>query len=98
MNTKESVCQQMSGPLAPLEAAFRVELARTGYTASSTRGAVAAMARLSRWLKERALLPSGLTPYVVADLRIPQLGPVLRFLRKLGEVPAAESATYAPPV
>jgi hypothetical protein len=40
------------GALAPFEAAFRAELARVGYTASSTRGAVRAMARLSGWLEE----------------------------------------------
>lgn len=98
MNTNGLAHQAVSGPLAPFEAAFRLELARAGYTASSMRGAVGAMARLSRWLGERGLSPSRLTPHAVADLRISQLGPVLRFLRRLGEVPAAESGIDATPV
>jgi integrase/recombinase XerD len=98
MSTDGSVRHAVSGPLAPFEAAFRVELARVGYTSSSIRGAVGAMARLSRWLEVRALLPSGLTPHVVAEVHIAQLGPVLRFLRRIGEVPAADSAIEATPV
>jgi hypothetical protein len=47
MTTNGSVRQAVSGPLAPFEAEFRVELARVGYT-SSIRGVVGAMARLSR--------------------------------------------------
>jgi integrase/recombinase XerD len=89
MTTNGSVRQAVSGPLAPFEAAFRVELARMGYASSSIRGAVRAMARLSRWLEDRALALSGLTPQAVAGVRIARLGPVLRFLREVGEVPAA---------
>jgi site-specific recombinase XerC len=39
-----------------------------------------------------------LTPHVLADVRIAQLGPVLRFLREVGAVPAADSAVDAGPV
>lgn len=56
------------------------------------------MAGLSRWLEDRALSPSGLTPHVVADVRIAHLVPVLRFLREIGEVPTAEGAIGASPV
>ena len=62
MITRGSVRAAVSGPLARFEAAFRVELARAGYTRSSIRGAVAAMAALSRWLEVRSLAPSELTP------------------------------------
>ena len=98
MSTDGSVRQAVSGPLAPFEAAFRVELARVGYTSSSIRGAVGAMVRLSRWLEDRGLSPSGLTPQVVADVHIAQLGSVLRFLREVGAVPAPDSAVDATPV
>jgi integrase/recombinase XerD len=99
MNTNgSSVRSVVSGPLALFEAAFRAELARVGYTPSSARGAVAAMARLSRWLEVRALAPSALTPGVVANIQITQLRPVLRFLREIGEVPAADSGIDARPV
>lgn len=84
--------------MAPFEAAFRVELARVGYAPSSIDAAVRAMARLDAWLVERGLPPGGLTPLVLADVRIAQRGPVLRFLRGAGVVPVADvdvSATEA---
>jgi len=91
MGTSGSARARVSGPLAAFEAAFRAELARAGYTPSSARGAVAAMARLSRWLEVRAVSPAELAPPVVAEVGIGQLGPVLRFLREIGEVPAPDS-------
>lgn len=84
--------------MAPFEAAFRVELARAGYTRSSIRGAVAAMAALSGWLQVRSLAPSELTPAVAAGVGVRQLGPVLRFLREIGEVPPADNTIDAEPV
>ena len=98
MITRGSVRAAVSGPLARFEAAFRVELARAGYTRSSIRGAVAAMAALSRWLEVRSLAPSELTPAVVAGVGVRQIGPVLRFLREIGEVPPADSTIDAEPV
>jgi hypothetical protein len=98
MTTKGSARQVVSGPLAPFEAAFRVELARLGYRPSSIRDLVRAMARLSKWLEDAAIAPSSLTPRVVENVRIAQLGPVLRFLREVGEVPAADSGVGAGPV
>ena len=97
MITRGSVRAAVSGPLARFEAAFRVELARAGYTRSSIRGAVAAMAALSRWLEVRSLAPSELTPAVVAGVGVRQIGPVLRFLREIGEVPTADSTIDAEP-
>jgi|SRR5215207_556508 len=98
MITSGSVRAAVSGPLAPFEAAFRVELARAGYTRSSIRGAVAAMAALSGWLEVRSLALSELTPAVAAGVGGRQLGPVLRFLREIGEVPTADSTIDAEPV
>jgi integrase/recombinase XerD len=98
MITGGSVRAAVSGPLAPFEAAFRVELTRAGYTRSSIRGAVAAMAALSRWLEVRSLAPSELTAAVVAGVGVRQIGPVLRFLREIGEVPTADSRIDAEPV
>jgi site-specific recombinase XerD len=98
MGRSEAVRATVSGPLAPFEAGFRARLARAGYTPASIRGAVAAMGRLSERLEDRALLSSGLTPQVVADVRIAGLRPVLGFLREIGEVPSADSAVDATPV
>jgi integrase/recombinase XerD len=98
MNTGESARRMVAGPLAPFEMAFRAELTRVGYTVRSMRDLAGSMARLSRWLEERSLSPSGLTPHVVADVRIAHLGPVLRFLREIGAIPAAHSAVGATPV
>ena len=98
MNTGESARRMVTGPLEPFEMPFRAELARQGYTSRSRRDLVGSMARLSRWLQNRALWPSGLTPHVVGEMRIAGLGTVLRFLREIGEVPAAHSAVGATPV
>lgn len=98
MNTGESARRMVTGPLEPFEMPFRAELARQGYTSRSRRDLVGSMARLSRWLQKRALWPSGLTPHVVAEVRIAHLGTVLWFLREIGEVPAAHSAVGATPV
>jgi integrase/recombinase XerD len=98
MTTSRSVRQAVSGPLAPFEDAFRIELARLGYTPSSIRGAVRAMARLSGWLEDRALSAGGLTRQVLAEARIAQLGPVLRFPRETGAAPAADFGVEVSPV
>lgn len=100
MSSGRSVRRVVTGPLAPFEMAFRAELARVGYTSRSARDLVRSMARLSGWLERRALSPSGLTPHVVADLRgeLPKVGPVLGFLRQIGEVPETENVVGAAPV
>jgi integrase/recombinase XerD len=98
MNAGESARRLVTGPLEPFEMPFRAELARQGYTSRSTCDLVGSMASLSWWLQNRALSPSGLTPHVVAEVRIAQLGTVLRFLREIGAVPAAHSAVGTTPV
>ena len=100
MSSGRSVRRVVTGPLAPFEMAFRAELARVGYTSRSTGDLVRSLAGLSGWLERRALLPSGLTPEVVADLRgeLPKVGPVLGFLRQIGEVAETEGVVGAAPV
>ena len=97
MNTGGSARRIVAGPLEPFEMPFRAELTRQGYTSRSMRDLVGSMARLSRWLQKRALSPGGLTLHLVAEVRIAHLGPVLRFLAEIGEVPAAHSAVGATP-
>jgi integrase/recombinase XerD len=99
MNTDGPVVAVVTGPLAEYEAAFRVHLARLGYAPRSVRSLVKGMARASRWLGDRGLVASGLTPPVAADLEagLPGTGPVLRFLRGIGEVPLEDSGTDAAP-
>jgi hypothetical protein len=58
----------VAGPLAGYEAAFRAHLSRSGYTPLSARDLMRAMARVSRWLEDRGLTASGLTPPLTADL------------------------------
>jgi integrase/recombinase XerD len=86
METSRSPGRVVSGPLAPFEAEFRAGLARVGYASRSVRDLVRVMARVSRWLEQRAYAVGGLTPEVVAELRVelPGVGPVLRFLRDVG--------------
>jgi len=100
MDTVRAVVPVVTGPLARHEARFRAYLARLGYAPRSVRSLVKVMARASVWLEERGLTASGLTPVVAADLEagLPGIGPVLRFLREAGEVPAADSGVDAAPV
>jgi site-specific recombinase XerD len=88
-----SVRLVVSGPLAPWEAEFRADLARTGYTPRSMRDLVYSMARASLWLQRCGCAVSGLTPEVVADLRgqVSGVGPVLRFLQDSGVLAAPEA-------
>src|SRR6266536_678798 len=81
------------------EAAFRADLARSGYARRSVWDLVHVMARASRWLEDMGLPAAGLTPLVAADLQagLPGAGPVLGFLRRIGAVPAAGSAAGAAP-
>lgn len=90
----------VSGPLAPFEAGFRAELQRTGYTPSSQRTVVAAMAQLSAWMRRAGLQPAGLSPTVLEAMpaRLRGTGPVVRFLRELGVVPAASCVEGAGPL
>jgi integrase len=84
----------VAGPLAGYGAAFGAHLSRSGYTPLSAGDLMRAMARVSRWLEERGLAAGRLTPLLAADLQagVPHAGPVLRFLREAGVVPAASVA------
>jgi integrase/recombinase XerD len=99
MNMDGPVVLVVTGPLAKQEAAFRVHLVGLGYAPRSVRSLVRAMARASCWLEDRELTASGLTPPVAAALEagLPGMGPVLRFLRGIGEIPAAGSGMDAAP-
>lgn len=89
----------VTGPLASFEVGFREELARQGYARSRVYDLVRVMAQLSDWLAESGLPLSAVTPPVVAELRseLRGLGPVVRFLRGAGVVPAADSTVDAGP-
>jgi site-specific recombinase XerD len=100
MNMVGPVGPVVAGPLARHEARFRAYLACLGYAPRSVRSLVRVMGRASFWLEERGLTASGLTSAVAADLEagLAGMGPVLRFLREAGEVPAADSGVGAAPV
>jgi site-specific recombinase XerD len=89
----------VAGPLAGYEAAFRAHLSRSGYTSRSAGDLLRAMAGVSRWLEDRELNAGELTPLLAADLEagLRHAGPVLRFLREAGVVPAAGSVAGAGP-
>ena len=90
----------VTGPLARYEAAFRAHLVESGYAPRSARDLVRAMGRVSCWLEERGLAASELRPPVAADLvtMVADAGPVIRFLREIGGVPAGGGAAGAGPV
>jgi integrase/recombinase XerD len=98
MNADERGAPVVAGPLAGYEAAFRAHLSRSGYAPLSARDLMRAMARASCWLEDRGLAAGGLTPLLAADLQadVRHAGPVLRFLRAAGVVPAACAAGAGP--
>jgi integrase/recombinase XerD len=100
MDAGGSVRLTVTGPLAPYEAALRVELTRVGYAPVSVIGVVRAMARLSDWMRHRGIAPGGLTPRAVEEFLAVRrevtfaegvarrgLGALLRFLRGCGVIP-----------
>jgi len=98
MNAERRRVLVVAGPLAGYEAAFRAHLSRSGYAPRSAGDLLRAMAGVSRWLEDRGLAAGGLTPVLAADLQAGVLhaGPVLRFLRGAGVVPAGGMAGAAP--
>jgi integrase/recombinase XerD len=99
------------GPLGAHVAGLCAELTRTGYTESSSRDVVRAMARLSSWLDSNGLMPSELTPKAVEDFLLLRreygsvvavarrgLGPALRFLRSIDVVPGRDQVAGDTPV
>jgi integrase/recombinase XerD len=90
---RHSASATLTSPLAQYESALRAELARNGYAESSVTMTVRKMRRLSRWMGERGVNASGLTPAVVeqyvaerrrscrsAVIAQQGIGTVLRFL------------------
>ncbi len=94
MNADERGAPVVAGPLAGYGAAFRAHLSRSGYLPLSAGDLMRAMARASCWLEDRGLMAGELTPVLAADLQadVRHAGPVLRFLREAGVVPAASAA------
>jgi len=93
------------GPLAPFVDGFVVELSALGYTAGSAVQQMCLMAHLSAWLEAEGLGPAVLSPVVVERfccarraagyrslLSFRALDSLLAYLRRLGVVPAAETA------
>ena len=99
MNAEGRGVPVVAGPLAGYEAAFRAYLSRSGYAQVSVRHLVRVMARASHWLEERGVTVGGLTSPLAAELEagLPGAGPLLRFLRVAGLVPAAGRAVGAGP-
>lgn len=56
---------RVAGPLEPFGAGLRAELERLGYTQLSAAGHIRLVAHLSRWMTDRNVAVSGLTPAVV---------------------------------
>jgi integrase/recombinase XerD len=99
MNVEKRSVSVVAGPLAGYEAAFRAYLSGSGYAPRSAGDLLRTMARVSRWLEDRELTAGELTPLLAAGLEagLRHAGPVLRFLREVGVVPAADSVAGAGP-
>lgn len=92
----------VTGPLAAYAPGFCAELERQGYAAQPASELAQLMAHVSRWLDGQGLIPGGLAEEVadrfLADRRGKYrkfrtrrgLGPLLRYLRRIGVVPPAE--------
>ena len=90
----------VTGPLAGFEAAFRVELKRTGYARCSVDAAIGAMGQLSGWMQRAGITTETLSPAVLDALPLGLRGtrPVVRFLRDCGAIPEASCVDDAGPV
>ena len=102
---------QICGPLKRYAHGFGAELARQGYTRISARYQLQLMAHLSRWLADKGLDSTGLTPATIeafvtvrraagyTNYRSPKaVGPLLEYLRGLGVLPLPPLAVPATPV
>jgi integrase/recombinase XerD len=102
---------EVTGPLAPFAEAFRACLERLGYAPQSRAVHLRLMADLSRWLVERGLDGSGLSPEVVAGFVLDRrtaghrharsagsLRPLLQCLREVGAAPAVTAPLVVGPV
>ena len=102
---------EVTGPLAPFAEEFRARLERSGYARQSQAGHLRLMADLSRWLVERGLNGSGLSPEVVAGFVLDRraaghrharsagsLRPLLECLREVGAAPRPPAPLVVGPV
>jgi integrase/recombinase XerD len=92
----------VTGPLAAYAAGFCAELARQGYAAQPASELAQLMAHVSRWLDGQGLMPEELTEEVAGWFLVDRcgnyrkfrtrrgLGPLLRYLRRIGVVPSPE--------
>ena len=91
---------RICGPLKRYAHGFSGELARQGYTRISARYQLQLMAHLSRWLADKGLDSTRLTPATIeafvtvrraagyTNYRSPKaVGPLLEYLRDLGVLP-----------
>jgi integrase/recombinase XerD len=101
---------RFSGPLAPYAVGLRQELASLGYAASSASILLQLAAHLSRWLEGANIDGSEVTQDVLGrflsdrrrryanQLSARALVPIVRYLRRLGAIPAAVSVSAVSPV
>jgi len=99
------------GPLARHADGFAAVLAQRGYAPSSAAGQLQLMAHVSRWLVQRGLAGSDLTPTVVEQflqtrraagygqwLSVRGMGPFLAYLRRVGLAPVPPAVPSKTPV
>lgn len=98
------------GPLAPMAAGLAAELADLGYAPTTAEGHLRLAAHLSRWVQTRGLGLSALTEPVITEFlahrrqeysnlySMQALEPTLRYLRRIGAAPAAETSVLEGPV
>jgi site-specific recombinase XerC len=99
------------GPLARYADGFAAVLAQRGYAPSSAAGQLQLMAHVSRWLVQRGLAGSDLTPTVVEQflrarraagygqwLSVRGMAPLLAYLRRVGLAPVPPAVPAKTPV
>jgi site-specific recombinase XerD len=95
------------GRMGPFVSGFQTSLSKQGYSALAVRNMLKDVGAVGRWLQERDLQPSQLTPAVIAEFRsdclavgrrkvpsVKSFEPLLRYLRAegvIGEPPEPES-------
>lgn len=101
---------RFTGPLTPVAAGLREELAARGYVSSSATLQLQLAAHLSRWLEEHGMGMADLDGRVLgqflADRRVDHtnlsslqaLAPTLEYLRRTGQVPPPELSVPVGPV
>ncbi len=100
---------RVSGPLAGMVHAFRLELIRRGFKPRVAQDHAYVLAHLSRWLEQEGLTPAGLGAEQIAAFAaarrasgcrrrrtVASLQPIVEFLRGDGMVPAADPYSPGP--